>query len=368
LFKPNNPASVLLILSRAFKFRARQRAVAAGFEQRIPRVCFEGWYSSAQLSSLIMERIVFLDRNTLEANIRRPGFAHEWVEYGETRAGEVAERLKGATIVITNKVRLREAELRQSHSLRFIAVAATGVDIIDLEYCKRAGVPVSNVRNYAGHGVPEHALMLMLALRRNLLSYREDVREGAWERARAFCLFNHPIHDLHDSCLGIIGYGVLGRAVERLALAFGMRVLIAEHKGASQIRAGRTSFEEVLRKSDIVTLHSPLNEKTRNMIGATELGVMKPDAILINTARGGLVEERALAESLRSGSLGGAGFDVLTTEPPRAGNTLLDLRLPNFILTPHNAWASRETMQTLADQLIDNLEAFVRGAPRNLIG
>jgi glycerate dehydrogenase len=314
-----------------------------------------------------MERIVFLDRNTLEAEIRRPGFAHEWIEYDETQSSQVSERLKGATIAITNKVRLREAELSRLPSLRFIAVAATGVDIIDLEYCRRQGLPVSNIRNYAGHTVPEHALMLMLALRRNLLSYRNDVQGGAWERARAFCLFDHPIHDLYGSTLGIVGYGVLGQAVERLALAFGMRVLISEHKGAGRIRAGRTSFEEVLRVSDIVTLHSPLNDETRNMIGATELSMMKRDAILINTARGGLVDERALIEGLQRGTIGGAGFDVLTKEPPREGNPLLAVNLPNFILTPHNAWASREAMQALADQLIDNIEAFVRGEPQNLI-
>jgi glycerate dehydrogenase len=315
----------------------------------------------------VMERIVFLDRDTLKADIRRPDFTHEWVEYGETESAQVVERLDGATIAITNKVRLREAELQRLPLLRFIAVAATGVDIIDLEYCRRKGIAVSNVRNYAGHTVPEHALMLMLALRRNLLSYRLDVQAGAWEAAHGFCLFDHPIRDLYDSTLGIIGYGVLGQAVEQLALALGMRVLISEHKGAGRIRAVRNSFEEVLRESDIVTLHSPLNDETRNMIGAAELAMMKPDAILINTARGGLVNERALVESLQRGHLGGAGFDVLTTEPPREGNPLLDLNLPNFILTPHNAWASLEAMQTLADQLIDNIEAFVRGAPKNLI-
>jgi glycerate dehydrogenase len=314
-----------------------------------------------------MERIVFLDRNTLEANIRRPGFTHEWVEYDETEPSQVLERLNGATIAITNKVRLRQSELEQLPLLRFIAVAATGVDIIDLDYCKRRGIPVSNVRNYAGHTVPEHALMLMLALRRNLLSYRNDVQAGAWERARAFCLLEHPIHDLYGSTLGIVGYGVLGQAVERLALAFGMRVLVSEHKGATRVRDGRKSFEDVLRLSDIVTLHSPLNDATRNMIGAGEFALMKPDAILINTARGGLVDELALVESLQRGHLGGAGFDVLTREPPREGNPLLDLNLPNFILTPHNAWASREAMQALADQLIDNLESFVRGEPKNLI-
>lgn len=314
-----------------------------------------------------MERIIFLDRSTLEAEIPRPGFAHEWVEYAETESSQLVERLSGATIAITNKVPLREAELKQLPSLRLIAVAATGVDIIDLDFCRRQGIAVSNIRDYAGHTVPEHALMLMLALRRNLLGYRRDVQAGEWERARAFCLFDHPIHDLHGSTLGIVGHGTLGQAVERLALAFGMRVLIAEHKGATKIREGRIGFEEVLRTCDIVTLHSPLNDETRNMIGRAELSLMKPDAILINTARGGLVDESALAEALESGRIGGAGFDVLTKEPPRAGNPLLKLNLPNFILTPHNAWASREAMQALANQLIGNIEAFARGEPKNLI-
>ncbi|HYO90467.1 MAG TPA: D-2-hydroxyacid dehydrogenase [Pyrinomonadaceae bacterium] len=314
-----------------------------------------------------MERIIFLDRNTLKAEIARPDFAHEWVEYDETESSQLVERLSGATIAITNKVPLREAELRQLPTLRLIAVAATGVDIIDIEYCRRQGIAVSNIRNYAGHTLPEHALMLMLALRRNMLSYRRDVQAGEWERARAFCLFDHPLHDLHGSTLGIVGHGTLGQAVERLALAFGMRVLVAEHKGAAKIRDGRTGFEEVLRTSDIVTLHSPLNDETRNMIGRAELALMKPDAILINTARGGLVDESALAEALESGRIGGAGFDVLTEEPPRASNPLLKLNLPNFILTPHNAWASREAMQALANQLIGNIEAFVRGEPKNLV-
>ena len=314
-----------------------------------------------------MERIIFLDRDTLKAEIRRPAFAHEWIEYGETEAQQVFERLKSATIVITNKVRLGEAVLSQLPSLRFIAIAATGHDIIDLEYCRREGLPVSNVRNYARHAVPEHTLMLMLALRRNLLSYRSDVQTGGWNKARTFCLFDYSIHDLYGATLGIIGYGVLGQAVEKLALAFGMRVLISEHKGAAQIREGRKSFEEVLSESDVVTLHSPLNDETRNMIGTAEFERMRPSAILINTARGGLVNEMALCDALRRGVIGGAGFDVLATEPPREGNPLLDLKLPNFILTPHNAWASREAMQALADQLIDNIEAFVQGKPKNLI-
>jgi glycerate dehydrogenase len=314
-----------------------------------------------------MEQIVFLDRNTLRAEIRRPAFAHEWREYEETSAAEVSERLRGATIAITNKVPLREAGLAGLTDLKFIAVAATGVDIVDLEYCRRKGIPVSNVRNYAPHSVPEHVMALILALRRHLFNYRDEIQSGAWQRARAFCLLDYPIRELHESSLGIVGHGALGRAVEQLARGFGMRVLISERKGARAVRPGRTGFEEVLRSSDILSLHCPLTAETRNLIGPAELKEMPRHSLLINTARGGLVDESALAEALRSGTIAGAGFDVLSTEPPRAGNPLLDLNLPNFILTPHVAWASREAMQALADQLIANIEAFQGGRPQNLV-
>jgi glycerate dehydrogenase len=308
-----------------------------------------------------MERIVFLDRSTLKAEVRRPAFEHEWVEYEMSERAQVVERLRHATICITNKVPLREAELEQLPALRFIAVAATGVDMIDLDYCRKRNLPVANVRNYALHSVPEHVLMLILSLRRNLLSYLEDVKQGAWQEAEGFCLLNHTIRDLHASTLGIIGYGALGRAVEKSAHAFGMRVLISERKGASILREGRASFEETLRTSDILTLHCPLNHETRSLIGRAEFEMMRRDALLINTARGGLVDEDALVLALRSHLIAGAGFDVLTKEPPREGNPLLELNLPNFILTPHIAWASLEAMQALADQLIDNIEAFAVG-------
>lgn len=314
-----------------------------------------------------MHRIVFLDRDTLRANIGRPAFAHEWREYAETEGREVLARLKDATIAITNKVPLRETDLSQLPGLKFIAVAATGVDIIDLDYCQRRALPVSNVRNYALHAVPEHVFALMLALRRNLFGYREQINAGAWQRASTFCLLDYPIRELQASTLGIIGHGALGRAVEQLARGFQMRVLISEHKDAGIVRAGRTSFAETLRTSDILTLHCPLTNETRNLISTVELEQMQRHALLINTARGGLVNEAALAAALRSGTIAGAGFDVLTTEPPRDGNPLLDLNLPNFILTPHVAWASNEAMQTLANQLISNIEAFVAGRPQNLV-
>ncbi len=313
------------------------------------------------------QKIVFLDRSTIVADFRRPGFEHEWAEYETSAPEEVVERLAGATIAITNKVPLREAALARLPALRLIAVCATGVDIVDLEAARRLGVAVANVRGYALHSVPEHVMMLMLSLRRSLFGYREDVRRGAWQRAEGFCLLTHEVRDLHGSTLGIVGHGTLGRAVEKLARAFGMRVLVAEHKGARVVREGRVPLEEVLRASDVVTLHCPLNEETRGMIGREELSMMRRDAVLINTARGGLVDEAALAEALRGGLIAGAAFDVLTTEPPRDGNPLLEPDLPNFILTPHVAWASRQAMQTLADHVVANIEAFVRGEPQNLI-
>ena len=314
-----------------------------------------------------MERIVFLDRESLNATLRRPDFAHEWVDYPRTDNNEVGARLRGATIAISNKVVIDAAALAQAPTVKFIAVCATGTNNVDLDFCRARNIGVANVRGYAEHAVPEHVFMLVLALRRNLIAYRDDVRAGRWQEAPQFCLTTHPIDDLHGSTLGVVGHGVLGRAVARMGAAFGMRVLIAEHKDATAVRPGYTSFETVLRESDVVTLHAPLTPATRHLIGAAEIERMKPSAILINAGRGGLVDETALAQALRRGRLAGAGFDVLSVEPPRDANPLLDLDMPNFILTPHNAWASRQAQQRMADDLIANLEAYARGEPRNRV-
>jgi glycerate dehydrogenase len=314
-----------------------------------------------------MERIVFLERNTIQANFRRPNFDHEWIEYGETFSEQVVDRLRGATIVISNKLPLREPELSQVPELKLIAIAATGSDNIDLAYCRAHRITVSNARGYAVSSVPEHVLMMVLALRRNLLAYREDVQNGKWQQSKQFCLLTHELRDINKSTLGIIGYGSIGKAMARLGESVGMRVLISEHKNASAIREGRTAFEDTLRQSDVVSLHCPLTDETRNMLGRAEFAMMKPDALLINTARGGLVEDAALIEALQNGSIAGAGFDALREEPPRQGSPLLDLNLPNVIVTPHVAWASNEAVQALADQVIDNIEAFIAGRPRNLL-
>jgi glycerate dehydrogenase len=311
--------------------------------------------------------IVFLDRNSLIADMRVPSFAHDWVDFDQTRPEDVVTRLQDASIVITNKVRLPGEFLAQTTGVKMVAVAATGTDNVDLAYCREHGIVVSNIRGYAVDTVPEHAFMMMLALRRNLIGWREDVHAGLWQQADQFCLFTRPVNDLHGSTLGLVGYGSLGRGMRKLAEAFGMTILVAEHKTAAMPREGYTPFDTVLREADVISLHTPLTPETRHMISAREFGLMKPSALLINTARGNLVDEAALIEALQSGRIGGAGFDVLAVEPPREGNPLLDLDLPNFILTPHVAWSSREAMQTLADQLVDNIEAFVAGTPRNLV-
>ncbi len=306
-----------------------------------------------------MEKIVFLERDTLRAALRRPAFEHVWRDYESTRPAEIEERLKDATIAVVNKLPLGAELLARLPLLRLIAVAATGTDNIDLEFCRARGIEVRNVRGYARETLPEHVMMMALVLSRNLIGYREDVRAGLWQRSGQFCLQTRDIRDLHGATLGLVGYGTLGRGVERLALAFGMEVLVSERKGAGELREGRTPFEDVLRRSDIVSLHVPLNEETRGLVGHAELALMKRSAILINCARGGIVEEWALAGVLRSGRLGGAGVDVLSTEPPGLGNPLLDPDLPNIIVTPHVAWAGRRAQQALADQLIDNIEDFV---------
>jgi glycerate dehydrogenase len=313
-----------------------------------------------------MERIVYLEKDSVRANVRRPSFAHEWTEYARTAPEELFDRARDATILIVNKAVLRGDLLARLPNLKLIAEAATGTDNIDLAWCRAHGLPVTNIRGYAAQTVPEHVLMMMLALRRQLLAYRADVAAGKWQRAPQFCFFDYPIRDLSGSTLGLIGRGSLGQGVARLADAFGMRVIWGERKDAA-VREGYVPFEQLLTEADVISLHCPLTDGTRGMIGAAELAAMKPEAILINTARGGLVDEAALAEALKQGRIGGAGFDVLSNEPPRDGNPLLELDLPNFILMPHVGWASDKAMQALADQLIANIEAFVRGEERNRV-
>ncbi len=308
--------------------------------------------------------IVFLDRDSLIADVRAPAFAHQWREYGATAPADVVERLRGARIAITNKVPLRAADLARLPELKMIAIAATGSDIVDLDACRARGIVVANIRNYSGASVPEHCFAMLLALRRNLRAYCADVDAGLWQRSTRFCLLDHPIGDLAGSRLGIVGYGALGQRVADIGRAFGMQVSVTSRTSVANVEM--LPLEQLLQRCDVISLHLPLTAQTRHLIGAQQLAWMKPGAVLINTARGGLVDEAALAQALMEGRIG-AGFDVLSVEPPPADNPLLGLQLPNFILTPHVAWASTAAMQTLADMLIDNVEAFVAGSPINTL-
>jgi glycerate dehydrogenase len=312
-------------------------------------------------------RVVFLDRASLKANMRAFAFPAEYIEHQKTGAEEIAARLKGADVAIINKVPLRAATLSRLPQLKLIAVAATGYDVVDLAYCNAHGIAVANIRNYAIHTVPEHAFAMILALRRNLLSYRQDVEAGVWNKSEQFCFLTHEIGDLHGATLGIIGEGAIGQGMAGIGRAFGMQVLFADHPPPKMAGVTFTPLDEVLARSDVISLHCPLLPATRNLIDIQALRKMKRNALLINTARGGLVNETALIQALDEGLIAGAGFDVLSVEPPKHGNPLLDLRRPNFILTPHIAWASDGAMQFLADQLVDNIEAWASGKPRHLV-
>ena len=316
-------------------------------------------------------KVVFLDRDTLSpgTRLRTLAFDHQLVCHGSTSAAQVADRVADADIVLVNKVRLDASAVAAAPRLKCIAVAATGTDPIDLVACRERGIVVCNIRNYAVHTVPEHTFALIFALRRSLCAYRDAVRAGRWQASNQFCFFDHPIRDLAGATLGVIGDGVLGQAVAAIGRALGMRVLMSAFKGRADMGSLYTPFERVLAESDVITLHCPLRPQTRHMIGAAEFALMRRAPLLVNTARGGLVDESAVGPALASGQISGAAFDVVSVEPPPPDHPFMALLdRPDFILTPHVAWASDEAIQSLADQLVDNVEAFVRGEPRQVVG
>jgi glycerate dehydrogenase len=315
-------------------------------------------------------KIVFLDRASLSPQtvLRQPRFPHAFEVHERTAPDEVAGRIADADILIVNKVRLDEASLSAARRLRLVAMAATGTDNVDLAACAARGIAVSNIREYAVNSLPEHVFALIFALRRSVCAYRDAVRAGRWQAARQFCFFDYPIRDLAGSTLGVVGDGVLGRAVAVMGQALGMKVMFSGHKGRTGQGSLYTPFDEVMAAADVITLHCPLTPGTQHMIGAPEFARMVRRPLLINTARGGLVDESAVGAALQNGHLSGAAFDVTRVEPPPPDHPFMALLdRPDFILTPHVAWASDEAMQLLAHQLIDNLEAFVRGEPRNLV-
>lgn len=314
--------------------------------------------------------VVFLDRATIPTHIELPHlpFDHQWLEYDFTPPELVVERLQDADIVIINKVVLDAEILCQLPKLQLIALCATGFNNVDTSFCQEHAIAVSNVQGYATQSVPEHVLAMIFALRRNLMGYHRDIAAGEWQRNKQFCFFTHPIGDIAGSTMGIIGSGKLGRAMEILAKAVGMKVIFAERKGASQCRSGYVPFEQVLMVSDVLSLHCPLDKQTHHLIGAKELSQMKANAILINTGRGGLVDEQALVHALKEGVIAAAGVDVFTQEPADETNPLLaNIQLPNLLLTPHIAWGSDSAIQRLATILIENIAAFVEGREQNRI-
>ncbi|WP_053048909.1 D-2-hydroxyacid dehydrogenase [Vibrio cholerae] len=295
-------------------------------------------------------------------------FEHHWVEYDACEPHQVVERLLAADIVITNKVVLTREMLVQLPKLKLIAISATGTNNVDLQACSDLNIAVCNVQGYATRSVPEHVIAMMFALRRNLIGYHNDIAAGEWQRHKQFCFFTHPIGDIAGSTMGIIGSGALGQATANLARALGMHVLFAERKGQLECRVGYTSFEQVLAQSDVLSLHCPLMDETRNIISEAELVQMKPNALLINTGRGGLVDEQALVDALKRRQIAGAGVDVFSVEPADMDNPLIANRdLPNLLLTPHVAWGSDSSIQQLATILIDNISAFMRGEAKNRV-
>lgn len=311
-----------------------------------------------------MHHVVFLDRDSLPAPVRRPQVAQSYIEYAHTRPAEVVERLRGATIAITNKVPISAEAIEALPTLRLIAVAATGYDCVAIGACRARGIAVTNVRDYAVHTVSEHVFALVLALRRNLFAYRANVAAAEWQRSTQFCLRSHPIGDLHGASLGIVGAGAIGQATASLGRAFGMQVSFAAHPTLSPQTAPRLPLHELLGACDVVSIHCPLTEATRGLIGRDELRRMRPNSILINTARGGIVDESALLEALQSGRIAGAGIDVLATEPPVDARGLAGYAGQNLILTPHVAWSSDQALEALAAQLSDNIDAWAAGEAR----
>ena len=315
-------------------------------------------------------RAVFLDSDSLDCGdlsmVALIASVAQWQAYGATQPQQRHERLRGADIAISNKVVLDESVFASIPSLKLVCVAATGYNNIDLAAASHYGVTVCNARGYSTSSVVQHVYAMLLSLYRRLPEYQKAVTKGDWQRSEQFCLLDYPMRELNGKTLGIVGYGTLGRAVAKVAECFGMRVLLSQRPDGGE-PLGRIPLSDMLAQVDVLSLHCPLTPDTKGLIGRAELSLMKPSAILINTARGGIVDEAALVEALSCGQLAGAGIDVLLDEPPTAASPLLATEMPNLIITPHIAWASLESRQRLVDELQQNIEAFQRGESRNVL-
>lgn len=311
-------------------------------------------------------RAAFLDYSSLDLGDLDPAALKACFDdlqlYPSTTPEQLVERLRGVTVAISNKIDLDAATLQACPDLKLVLVSATGTNNVDLEAARKLGITVCNCQGYGTPSVAQHTLMLLLALATRLPDYQREIAAGQWQRAKQFCLLDFPIVELDGKTLGLLGHGELGGAVAKLAEAFGMRVLLGQIPGRPP-RADRLPLHELLPQIDALTLHCPLNEHTRHMIGAPELALLKPNAFVVNTARGGIIDEQALADALRRGHLGGAATDVLSVEPPVDGNPLLADDIPRLIVTPHSAWGSVEARQRIIGQLAENATAFFAGQP-----
>ncbi|MFK4443503.1 glycerate dehydrogenase [Caballeronia udeis] len=310
--------------------------------------------------------VVILDAGTLPVPVTRPAWATGWVEHSSTQPGQVVNVLSDATIAITNKVPIQRADLQRLPRLRFICLAATGYDCIDIDACREQGIVVSNVPGYSAQSVSEWVIASIFALRRNLLEYHALALEK-WASSPSFCVHGAPILDIAGTTLGIVGRGAIGQATARLAGAIGMNVIYAEHRGRAEARAGFLPFDEVMKRADVLSLHCPLTDQTRNLIGRDGIALLKPGAMLVNSARGGLVDTPALLDALASGRLGGAALDVLPQEPPDVMDLVLDRFHRNLIVTPHISWAATNGAQRLNKGIAENLNAFDSGTPINVV-
>ena len=282
--------------------------------------------------------------------------------YPASTEEQVLERIQEADVVITNKVRISAEVIQQLPQLKLILISATGTNNVDLVQTKKSGIVVCNCQAYGTSAVAQHTLMLMLALSTSVIQYHQAVQKGEWQKAQQFCLLDFPIVELAGKTLGIIGYGELGQAVAQLAKAFGMRIMVGALPNRPQ-REGRVQLDELLSQADYVTLHCPLTDETKDLIDAKAFDRMKSSAFLINCARGGIVNEQALADALIHKKIAGAATDVLTVEPPKQGNVLLNIDIPNLIITPHSAWGSVDARQRIVQQLMENVKAFQNGQP-----
>ncbi len=289
-----------------------------------------------------------------------------WTFYGNTMPEEVHLRIKNADVVVSNKVVLNKETLSCAKQIKLICIAATGTNNVDLQAAKKYHIPVCNITHYATHSVPEHVFRLILSLYGRLTENSEATIQGMWSQSRSFCLLNFPPQDLYGRTMGIVGYGDLGQAVAKMADSFGLKVLLAKRDNNDQ-REGRLSLTELLPQVDILTLHCPLTQDNYHLISEQELGLLPEHALLINTARGPLIDESALLDSLQHNKIAGAGLDVLSEEPPASDHPLLNSGLKNLIITPHIAWASQQSRQRLLDQLVDNILAFKQHKVRNLV-